>query len=112
MKRRYFSLLAGTSLATAAFVRPARAQSATPDPTLLTTTLTPYGAERAGNADGSIPAWTGGLSSPPPPPDQPIDVPLPFNDESALHGGCQQFGAVSGFGVAGAPNDDLKIRVH
>ena len=23
--------------------------------------LTPMGAERAGNADGSIPAWTGGL---------------------------------------------------
>jgi uncharacterized protein DUF1329 len=28
--------------------------------------LTPLGAEKAGNADGSIPAWTGGLSSPPP----------------------------------------------
>ncbi|MGI4983144.1 MAG: DUF1329 domain-containing protein, partial [Janthinobacterium lividum] len=27
----------------------------------LGTTLTPVGAERAGNADGSIPAWTGGL---------------------------------------------------
>lgn len=27
--------------------------------------LTPLGAERGGNADGSIPAWTGGLSSPP-----------------------------------------------
>ncbi|WP_282343321.1 DUF1329 domain-containing protein [Pseudomonas sp. PS02288] len=27
----------------------------------LNTTLTPVGAERAGNADGSIPAWTGGL---------------------------------------------------
>lgn len=28
--------------------------------------LTPVGAERAGNADGSIPEWTGGLSEPPP----------------------------------------------
>ena len=28
----------------------------------LKTTLTPLGAERAGNADGSIPAWTGGLT--------------------------------------------------
>jgi hypothetical protein len=28
--------------------------------------LTPVGAERAGNADGSIPAWEGGLTSPPP----------------------------------------------
>ena len=27
--------------------------------------LTPVGAERAGNPDSSIPAWTGGLSSPP-----------------------------------------------
>ncbi|MBO3276930.1 DUF1329 domain-containing protein [Pseudomonas schmalbachii] len=27
----------------------------------LGTTLTPLGAEKAGNADGSIPAWTGGL---------------------------------------------------
>ncbi|WP_375177019.1 DUF1329 domain-containing protein [Marinobacter mobilis] len=27
--------------------------------------LTPVGAERAGNADGTIPAWTGGLSQPP-----------------------------------------------
>ena len=31
----------------------------------LKTTLTPLGAEKAGNADGSIPAWTGGLSKPP-----------------------------------------------
>lgn len=27
--------------------------------------LTPLGAERAGNKDGSIPAWTGGLTKPP-----------------------------------------------
>jgi uncharacterized protein DUF1329 len=29
----------------------------------LGTTLTPVGAERAGNADGSIPAWTGGITA-------------------------------------------------
>ncbi|OZG70522.1 outer membrane lipoprotein-sorting protein [Hahella sp. CCB-MM4] len=28
-------------------------------------TLTPVGAEKAGNADGTIPAWDGGLASPP-----------------------------------------------
>lgn len=28
---------------------------------MLKSTLTPVGAERAGNADGTIPAWTGGL---------------------------------------------------
>ena len=30
----------------------------------LKTTLTPFGAEKAGNADGSIPAWTGGYTTP------------------------------------------------
>ena len=29
------------------------------------TPLTPMGAERAGNADGTIPAWTGGITQPP-----------------------------------------------
>ena len=28
--------------------------------------LTPLGAERAGNAAGTIPAWDGGLTTPPP----------------------------------------------
>ena len=27
--------------------------------------LTPVGAERAGNADGTIPEWTGGVTTPP-----------------------------------------------
>ncbi len=31
----------------------------------LTSTLTPVGGERAANADGSIPAWTGGITEPP-----------------------------------------------
>jgi hypothetical protein len=31
----------------------------------LGTTLTPIGAEKAGNADGTIPAYTGGLTTPP-----------------------------------------------
>jgi hypothetical protein len=65
MKRRKFGLLAGASAAAAKLgSTPALAQAAA-DPTLLTTTLTPYGAERAGNADGSIPAWTGGITTPP-----------------------------------------------
>jgi len=39
--------------------------AATPDEAAkLKTTLTPFGAERAGNADGSIPAWTGGYTTP------------------------------------------------
>ncbi|MFT5924008.1 MAG: hypothetical protein ACI9LE_001000 [Paraglaciecola sp.] len=31
----------------------------------LAAALTPVGAERAGNADGSIPEWTGGMTTPP-----------------------------------------------
>ena len=31
----------------------------------LGTTLTPVGAELAGNKEGTIPAWTGGLKQPP-----------------------------------------------
>jgi hypothetical protein len=32
----------------------------------LTSDLTPLGAERAGNAQGTIPPWTGGMTTPPP----------------------------------------------
>ena len=82
MKRRDFGLLAGTSLATAAVVRPAQAAAA--DPSLLTTTLTPMGGERAGNADGSIPAWTGGQVSAPISPTTPTATHL-FEDEQPLY---------------------------
>ena len=41
----------------------AHAQSA--DLSKLGSTLTPVGAEKAGNAAGTIPAWNGGLSKPP-----------------------------------------------
>lgn len=59
MKRRSFGLLTGSALAgLAGIARSGNAEAS--DASLLTTTLTPFGAERAGNADGSIPAWTGG----------------------------------------------------
>lgn len=35
------------------------------DPSELGKTLTPFGATKAGNADGSIPAWDGGITKPP-----------------------------------------------
>jgi hypothetical protein len=61
MKRRSFGLLAGSSLV-ALKTGFAQAQTA-PDASLLKTTLTPFGAERAASADGSIPAWTGGVTT-------------------------------------------------
>lgn len=47
-------------------VTPVCLASATPDElAALGSTLTPMGAEKAGNADGTIPAWTGGIETPP-----------------------------------------------
>jgi len=43
----------------------ARGAVSADDAARLKTELTPTGAERAGNADGSIPAWTGGVTTPP-----------------------------------------------
>ncbi|NQD93750.1 DUF1329 domain-containing protein, partial [Pseudomonas sp. CrR25] len=50
----------------------------------LKTDLTPFGAERAGNADGSIPEWTGGYTTAPAgykPGDKRAD---PFADEKVI----------------------------
>lgn len=59
--------LAGLAAAILVLALPA-AEAAVPENVVarLATDLTPLGAERGGNADGTIPAWTGGLSAPPP----------------------------------------------
>ena len=59
MKMLIRSAAAGMLFASAAFgaVSPQEAERLGQD-------LTPLGGEKAGNADGSIPAWTGGLKSP------------------------------------------------
>jgi len=88
MKRRTFgwmtawgaaALGAGTGIP-----KPARAATSADLAATLKTTLTPFGAERAGNADGSIPAWTGGLTTPPEgwTPDQAM--PIMFPDEKPI----------------------------
>jgi hypothetical protein len=46
--------------------------------------LTPFGAVRAGNADGSIPAWTGGGYPMPAGYQQGTPRPIPFADEKPL----------------------------
>lgn len=50
----------------------------------LGTTLTPVGAEKAGNADGSIPAWTGGLARDAAPADASGALTDPFANEKPL----------------------------
>ncbi|WP_394562090.1 DUF1329 domain-containing protein [Aquipseudomonas alcaligenes] len=47
-------------------------------------TLTPIGAEQAGNADGSIPAWTGGLAKNAAPVDSNGFLSDPFADDKPL----------------------------
>jgi hypothetical protein len=51
---------------TAALLLACTASAAERDFSRLGKDLTPIGAERAGNADGTIPAWEGGLTAPPP----------------------------------------------
>jgi len=46
--------------------------------------LTPIGAERAGNAEGTIPAWTGGITEPPPSYSEGAWHPDPFPNEAVL----------------------------
>src|SRR5262249_37452572 len=50
-------------VAAAVFASGALAKS--PDAGKLGKSLTPVGAERAGNKDGTIPEWTGGITQPP-----------------------------------------------
>jgi hypothetical protein len=64
MKRRDFGYLcSGSVLAAGMAGLDAAPAKAAADASLLQTTLTPWGAIRAGNADGSIPAWTGGYTT-------------------------------------------------
>src|ERR1043165_7166012 len=47
--------------------------------------LTPIGAEMKGNADGSIPAWTGGITTPPAGYKPGMHHPDPFADDAPLY---------------------------
>ena len=44
---------------------PAQAELTADEVARLGADLTPVGAEKAGNADGTIPAWEGGITKPP-----------------------------------------------
>jgi len=50
------------AFAAAAIAAPAAAELSAADVAKLGTTLTPMGAEKAGNAAGTIPAWDGGIT--------------------------------------------------
>ena len=57
-KTLFAAILAVMSASAVAAVSPDEAAQ-------LGKTLTPTGAEKAGNKDGTIPEWTGGLTTPP-----------------------------------------------
>ena len=65
-KRFSLSLCIGFTLGAGLFTGQAIAGSKPDQIQRLSEDLTPMGSERAGNAAGTIPAWTGGITSPPP----------------------------------------------
>jgi hypothetical protein len=65
MRRRIF-LKSSVAAASAPLIAPHLALADTIDPNRLNSDLTPLGADRAGSASGNVPAWTGGVSAPPP----------------------------------------------
>ena len=72
----------GAALAVAAaFAAPAFAELPASEIAKLGTTLTPVGAEKAGNAAGTIPAWDGGLTKPLPGYRPGQAYPNPFPDD-------------------------------
>jgi hypothetical protein len=121
MKRRKFGLMAGCGAAAlgSAIGLPNRARGAVTvdQAATLKTTLTPLGAERAGNADGSIPAWTGGLTQPPAgwTPTQPM--PDIFADEKPIvtidAGNMEQYKDRLAEGIMlKMKNDGFSIKVY
>ncbi|WP_297837535.1 DUF1329 domain-containing protein, partial [Pseudomonas sp.] len=62
--KKILALGQGLALLACAIVLPVHAAVPADQAQRLKGDLTPFGAEKAGNADGSIPAWTGGLTKP------------------------------------------------
>jgi hypothetical protein len=73
------------AVAAASIAGPSIAAVSPDEAAKLKTTLTPLGAERAGNADGSIPAWTGGYTTGAPGWTADKVRPDPFADEKPLY---------------------------
>ncbi|MGH8516662.1 MAG: DUF1329 domain-containing protein, partial [Panacagrimonas sp.] len=59
-------LMLCSAMALLSTVGPAAAKVSEGDAQQLRSRLTPLGGERAGNEDGSVPQWRGGLTAPPP----------------------------------------------
>jgi len=82
MKSGIRTLLAGSALLALGLAAQAAISAA--DAAKLGNELTPLGGEKAGNADGSIPAWSGGLTTPPAGYTVGMHHPDPFKDDQVL----------------------------
>jgi hypothetical protein len=69
----------------AALAAPARAGVSEAEAARLEADLTPMGAERAGNPEGTIPEWTGGITAPPPDYQAGAQHPDPFPGDALLY---------------------------
>lgn len=84
MNRRYIITLAVTALGVAALVSPGYAEVTAQEAESLKTSLTAFGAEKAGNKDGSIPAWDGGYTKVDPAWKPGMQRPDPFAGEKPV----------------------------
>ncbi len=84
MKTSAFRLLSAASLAALLSARLAAGVSPE-EAARLDGDLTPLGGERAGNAAGTIPAWTGGVTTAPAGYEPGMHHPDPFADDQPLH---------------------------
>ena len=84
MKKQIFKLstllIAGLLLASQGFAAVSADQA-----DRLGKDLTPMGGEKAGNADGTIPAWDGGITTPPAGYEKGMHHPDPYAGQSTFH---------------------------
>ena len=83
-KKISLSLCIGLTLGAGLFTGQAFAGAKPDEVHRLSEDLTPMGSERAGNADGTIPAWTGGITEPPANYSPGDHHPTPWPDDKPL----------------------------
>jgi hypothetical protein len=81
---KHFKLFASLSLATCCASFQSFAAVSDDEAARLGNDLTPVGGIKAGNADGSIPAWTGGITTPPAGYQPGTQHPDPFTEDEVL----------------------------
>ncbi len=83
MKKQLFTTVC-SAFALLALALPAQAAISPEEAARLGNELTPLGGEKAGNEDGTIPAWDGGITEPPASYSQGDHHPDPFADDQPL----------------------------